>query len=293
MNDRVIVRFLLLAVIAVVAVAFVGGCGLVLSGPKYDYASRADPKVTRDERQTEWQKMKKCRSAHVDWIESALTPGPKKPVVVGKGMETQPSRILTLSEQQLVSLDWHSPNRTGARVKGKRVVAGPGVEFDIHFSSNSPGSRSLDFVSTGEGGQGTLVGADIRDYDAFALKLTLVSINGQSEPAPKQKLVAGALIGPTSKGQLCSYEPVTLSLAASEKTMVSQIPVSTGKIYQIGFHVHMLNPQDWDRSGSMVTLRVEPVEDGVAVPKPDSRPRRPISIRYVVGFGGVSPRPRR
>ena len=189
----------------------------------------------------------------------------KKPVVVGKPVEVPPSRILTLSEQQLISLDWHSPNRTGAHVKGKRVVvAGPGVEFDIYFPSNSPRNRSLNFVSSGQGGTGTLVGVDIRGYEVFALKLTLVSINGQSEPELKQKLMAGAVIGPTGKRQLRTYEPVTLGLAASEKTVIAKTPVSTDKIYQIGFHVHMLNPQDWDPSGSMVKLRVEPVKDGTA-----------------------------
>jgi len=188
---------------------------------------------------------------------------PKKPVVMGKPVEVPPSRILTLSEQQLISLDWHSPNRTRAHVKGKRVVAaGPGVEFDIYFPSNSPRNRSLNFVSSGQGGTGTLVGADIRGYEAFALKLTLVSINGQSEPQLKQKLVAGAVIGPTGKRQLRTYEPVTMGLAASEKTVIAKTPVSTDKIYQIGFHIHMLNPQDWDPLGSVVRLRVEPVENG-------------------------------
>ena len=189
--------------------------------------------------------------------------------MVGMPVEVPPSRILTLSEQQLISLDWHSPNRTRAHVKGKRVVvADPGVEFDIYFPSNSPRSRSLNFVSSGQGGTGALVGADIRGYEVFALKLTLVSINGQSGPELKQKLMAGAVIGPTGKRRLRTYEPVTLGLAASEKTVIAKTPVSTDKIYQIGFHVHMLNPQDWDPSGSMVRLRVEPVENG----KVDSAP---------------------
>jgi hypothetical protein len=192
----------------------------------------------------------------------------KKPAVVSKPVEVPPSRILTLPWQQLVSLDWHSPNRTDTRVKDKRVfLFSPVVEFDIYFPSNSPGSRSLNFVSSGEGGKGSLVGADIRGYEAFALKFTLVSINGQSEPELKQKLVVGAVIGPTSKGQLSTYEPVTLGLAASEKTVIAKTSVQIDKIYQIGFHVHMLNPQDWDQSGSMVKLRVEQVEDGEAVPQ--------------------------
>ena len=98
-------------------------------------------------------------------------------------------------------------------MKDKRIVPGPGVEFDIYFPSNSPDSRSLDIVSSGEGGRGNLVGADVRDYETYALKLTLVSVNGQSEPDMKQKVVAGAVIGPTDRGQLRTYEPVTLGMA--------------------------------------------------------------------------------
>jgi len=191
----------------------------------------------------------------------------KKPVVASKPVEVPPTRIFTLFWQQLVSLDWHSSNRTGARVMDKRVFSfSPVVEFDIYFPSNNPGSQSLDFVSSGEGGKGTLVGTDMRGYEAFALKFTLVSINGQSEPEMKQKLVAGALIGPASKHQLRTYEPVTLGLAASEKTVIAKTPVSADKIYQIGFHLHMLNPQDWDQSGSMVRLRIEPVVEPAEEP---------------------------
>ncbi len=187
-----------------------------------------------------------------------------------KPVENPPSRILTLPWRQLLSLDWQSPNFADDRVHvtDKRIfMFSPAVEFDIYFPNNSPGNRSLNFVSSGEGGKRSLVGTDIQDYEAFALKFTLVSINGQTEPEMKQKLVAGALIGPTNKGQLSTYEPVTLGIAASEKTMVSKTSATADKIYQIGFHVHMLNPQDWDQSGSMVKLQVEPVKDGEAVPQ--------------------------
>ncbi len=188
----------------------------------------------------------------------------KKPAVASKPAEVPPSRTFTLFWQQLVSLDWHSSVRIGARVMDKRVFSfSPAVEFDIYFPSNNPGSHSLDFVSSGEGGKGALVGTDVRGYETFALKFTLVSINGQSEPQSKQKLVAGALIGPAGNRQLRTYEPVTMGLAASEKTVIAKTPVSTDKIYQVGFHLHMLNPQDWDPSGSMVRLQIEPVVEPV------------------------------
>ena len=55
----------------------------------------------------------------------------------------------------------------------------------------------------------------------------------------KQKLVAGAVIGPTSKGQLSTYETVILSLLPSEKTVIAETSVSAEKIYQIGFICQM------------------------------------------------------
>jgi hypothetical protein len=140
------------------------------------------------------------------------------------------------------------------------------VEFDIYFPSNSPGYRSVDYVSSGQGGRGTLLGADIRGYEAFALAFTLVSIDGQTAPELKEELVVGALIGPTATGKLVHYKPVTLGLGSSEKTAIAKTPVRTNKICQIGFHVRMLNPERWKPTGTNVILRVEPVKDAGAVP---------------------------
>ena len=189
----------------------------------------------------------------------------EKPVEEVEPVQFPAGRFLTLSQEQLLLLDWHIAYSGGAHVKDKRIVPGTGVEFDVYFPSNSPDSRSLDIVSSGEGGQGGLVGADIRGYETYALKLTLVSVNGQSEPDMKQRLVAGAVIGPTEKGRLCTYEPVILGFADSEQTVIAKTSVSSDKIYQIGLHVHMQNPQDWDQSGSIMRLRVEPVVEKVDV----------------------------
>jgi len=259
MNYCKIMMLCLFAVVAIVAVVFVCGCAPVLSGPKNDSTVQKDSDLTPEQRQLEWQKMKKLRSVHGGWIEDISVRSSEESGGMGEPGQSRPGRILTLSEKQLVLLDWHSSNSSGARVKDKRILAGQGVEFDIYFPSNNPGSCSLDFVSSGEGGSGSLVGTDIRGYGAIALKFTLVSINGQSEPGLKQKLVAGTVIGPTDSGRISTYEPVTLGLADSEKTVIAKTFVSTNRIYEIGFHVHMLNPQNWDRSGSIITLRVEPV----------------------------------
>ncbi len=221
---------------------------------------------TPDNKQAKWQDRKKMQSADPERIRATLALNSKKPTVAGRPSESQAGEILTLSKRQLILLDWHRSNRGGARVEGKRPAGGAGVEFGIYFPSNSPGSCSLSFVSTGAGGRGSLVGSNIRGYGVFALKLTLVSINGQSDPALEQKLVVGAVIGPTPEGRMTGYEPFTLSLAGSEKTITVRTPMSADEIYEIGFHVHALNHDNWDPSGSRVVLRAEPAEAGQAGP---------------------------
>jgi hypothetical protein len=176
------------------------------------------------------------------------------------------SRMLTLSQQQLISLDWNNSNRMGARVTGKRVVPDSGVEFDVYFPSNGPGYRSVDFVSSGRGGLGTLVGIDIDGYESYALVFTLISINGLTAPEMKEKVEVGAVIGLTSKGMYSDYKPLTLSLASLEKSAIGITPMHTDNIYQIGFHVSMQNPEKWKAGDSTVTLRVQPAEHAGPVP---------------------------
>lgn len=179
-----------------------------------------------------------------------------------------PSKTLTLPKDQLLALDWHSPHRRGGRIENKRSVAGSGVEFDIYFPSNHPSDNEVTYVSSGEGGLGTLAGSNIEGYERFALKFTLVSINGKTgAPEIGKKLILGALIGPTSTGRLRTYQPVTLSLDGTEKTAVSTTNIRTKKIYQIGFHAIMKNPSEWTDSPALVRLRVEPVDNAGKVPE--------------------------
>jgi hypothetical protein len=185
---------------------------------------------------------------------------------VVKPYEPPASRTLTLSAEQLVFLDWCGKLQTGAKVIDKRLVAGPGVEFDIYFPSNGPSHRSIKYVSSGEGGRGALVGVDIHEYKAFSLKFTLVSIDEAAGPDITQEMVVGAVIGPTATGQHYDYEPVTLSFVSQQTSGVSTMPVQMGRIRQIGIYVQMLNPENWNRSGTLVRLRVEPVDDAVEVP---------------------------
>lgn len=191
--------------------------------------------------------------------------GPAKPIPVAKPDQIPPSRVMTLSQEQLLSLDWHSFGRRGPRVTAKRAV-GSGVEFVIDFPSNDPGNTSLDFVSSGEGGRGDLAGGDTSGFRAFALKFTLISINGRTESDMKQALVAGAVIGPTASGLAQTYAPVMLTMADAQKTAVAVTPTRTDNIRTIGFHVNMLSPEDWDKSESEVILRIEPAEDAGPAP---------------------------
>lgn len=186
----------------------------------------------------------------------------KNTVAVGQPSQVQSSQILTLSGNQLLFLDWDRGIPTGARVVRKRLVSDSGAEFDIHFPNNEPGYNSIDYVSSGVGGKGTLIGFEVSDYKVFSLNFTLVSINGVTEPNLPQELVVGAVIGPTSEGRLSGYVPVILSFASGQTTAVSSIPIfGVRKIYQIGIHAHMAKPENWSPTGSMVTIRVDPIEN--------------------------------
>jgi hypothetical protein len=178
------------------------------------------------------------------------------------------SPTLTLSADQLIFLDWNGKTASRTRVLRKRVAGDLAVEFDIHFSSNQPGNRSIDYVSGGAGGRGSLIGFDISSFDAFALKFTLVSIGGVAGSDATQELAVGALIGPTAAGKLSVFTPVTLGGASGRTTAVASTLVDGDKVQQIGFHAQMVNPERWSASGVKVTLRVAPVEGATVRPWP-------------------------
>lgn len=82
----------------------------------------------------------------------------------------------------------------------------------------------------------------------------------------KQRLAAGAVIGPTTSGLVHIYSPVVLGMADSEKTVIATTPIRAYNIRTIGFHVNLLAPQYWGPSGSDVILRIEPAEDAGPAP---------------------------
>jgi hypothetical protein len=183
--------------------------------------------------------------------------------------QVQTSQTLTLSWIQLTFLDWDGGIPSGARVVRKRLLPDSGMEFDIHFPTNAPGHNSIDYVSSGAGGRGDMAGFNVSEYKAFSLKFTLVSIDGATGSDITQELVVGAVIGPTPEGRLSGYTPVTLSFASGRTRAVSSIPIfGVSKVYQIGIHAHLAKPEDWSPTGSMVTIRVESVENTPTPPWP-------------------------
>jgi hypothetical protein len=171
-------------------------------------------------------------------------------------------RSFTLSDADLMSLDWYLDSRVpddpnAARIISKRDVPGPGVEFDIYFPKDNkaaPHTYSLYYVSCKQGGEGTLTGIDVNDYDAFALKFALVAVDGK--PKGGGSLVVGALI---NTDYSYAYRPEVIGFTESEKTMVvSSTSTNADKISIIGFTVRKFTRDDWNPMGTTVTLRIEP-----------------------------------
>jgi hypothetical protein len=168
------------------------------------------------------------------------------------------SKKLTLSQEDLLCLDYSGETYLNAQVTAKRILGDNGVEFDIYFPSNAAAHCWIEYVSGGDGGNAVLAGAGVGGYEKFALQFTLVAINGQSGPDVPYNLTVGALVGPTPTGGLEDWRPVTLDFA-SQPSAVSQTPMWTRQIRKIGFRAEMTDPSNWPTEPSVVTLLVSPV----------------------------------
>jgi hypothetical protein len=188
------------------------------------------------------------------------------------------SDTLTLSGDQLMSLDWAGRSPSGPKVVRKHAVDNSGAVFDIQFSGNKPWQNSMNYVSSGSGGRMALVGCDVGAYQAFALKFTLVSIDGAVGPTLPQELVVGAVVGPTMDGKLSRYEPLVLGFVGQQITGVARTPIGVARLREIGIHVHMANPELWNPEGALVTLLVEPIPEAAPLAPPpvveESKPRQ-------------------
>lgn len=143
----------------------------------------------------------------------------------------------------------------------KRDIPGPGVEFDIYFPGTTPGERSFQCVATKNEPNNPLFASDVRVFDAFALKFTLLAVDGDPSPSYKGRLVVGALINGSYRPECVTLDP------ADTNTAVSRTRVGRDDMSSIGITMHMLSAEGWDPNGTTITLLVEPAPGAVVIPR--------------------------
>jgi hypothetical protein len=176
----------------------------------------------------------------------------------------------TLSDAGLMALDWRYAGT--ATLANKVDVPGPGVEFNIHFPSNTGPGNTLYYVSDHDHGSGALTGIDVSGYDKYELKFTIVSINGVTDGEVGGQVNVGALIGPVL-GYNYGYSPKILDLLSATShnpTEISSTPNDAHYPSLIGFEVWLWpdNSPLWSPNGTDLTLLIEPVAGDFAIPEP-------------------------
>jgi hypothetical protein len=163
----------------------------------------------------------------------------------------------TLSDEDLMALDVYrhenrEPNDPNApSVTAKRDIAGPGVEFDIYFPPENKNKTNigLEYLSSEYRGKGSLAGIDVNGFNAFALKFTLVAVDGKSGVNEGGALMVGAVFDG-------AYKPECIDFRHADDA-VCTTRISSNKISQIGFDVHKFTPAGWNPQGNTVTIRME------------------------------------
>ena len=187
----------------------------------------------------------------------------------------------TLSDSALKSLDFDytSGYPQGITITNVTDVAGPGVKFDISFIDplyihGKP--PSLYWTSSIYGGSGALTGRDISSFDAFALKITLVSASGVSSPGEVGPIVVGALINQT-QSDVYAYQPQVIAFndLYNPASATSTTPTHASRIHLVGFNCsipdwwYTPSTSPWDPQGARISLLVEPAPGAVVItPEP-------------------------
>jgi hypothetical protein len=172
------------------------------------------------------------------------------------------SNDFTLSDNALMMLNKINHHvLSKASIVEKKGSPGPGVKFGIYFPGNKPGERGFECVATKNEPNNPIFASDMRKFDTFALKFTLLSVNGAASQSHKGILVVGAYIN-------ASYRPecVTLDLKGTN-TAISRTRVGPDDVFSIGITAHMLSADGWDPNGTTVTLLVEPAPGAVIIPR--------------------------
>ncbi len=184
----------------------------------------------------------------------------------------------TLSDNALMTMLGQTNKHVCSKssIVEKRDIPGPGVEFVIYFPGTTPGERSFGYVATKNDPNNPLFASDIRVFDAFAMKFTLLAVDGDPSPSHKGRLVVGAYIN-------ASYRPECITLdPADTNTAVSRTRVMRDNMHSIGITTHMLSPNGWDPNGTTITLLVEPAPDAVVIPRiPEPGPQDIGKVIYV------------
>src|SRR4030042_256326 len=90
----------------------------------------------------------------------------------------------------------------------RRDVPGSGVEFDIYFPGVKPGEYHFECVATKrEDPNNPLFASDLSVYDAFALKFTLLAVNGDPTPRHTGQLVVGAYVNNSYRPECVTLDP--------------------------------------------------------------------------------------
>jgi PEP-CTERM motif len=202
----------------------------------------------------------------------------------------------TLSDSALMSLDYDYPVSYGQSSIPVTItdVAGSGVKFDftcpdpLNIHGKIP---CLYWTSSIYGGNGILANRDISTFDAFALKITLVSATGVSSPGEVGPIVVGALINQSQ--YVYAYQPQVIAANGSFPTSATSITTTdASQIQLIGFTCNIpywwytSSTSPWDPAGARISLLVEPAPGAVVItPEP--------ATLLILGLGGLFLRKRK
>jgi len=183
----------------------------------------------------------------------------------------------TLSDEGLMALNQINKHVWAkSSIVERRDVSGPGVEFDIYFPGTKRGERNFECVVTKQNEPNNpLFASDLRVFDAFALKFTLLAVNEDTSPSNNDRLVVGAYINAGYRPECVTLDP------ADTNTAVSRTLVGSDDVFSLGITTHMLSSEGWDPNGTTITLLVEPAPGAIAIPKIPEPKSRNITGRII------------
>jgi hypothetical protein len=175
----------------------------------------------------------------------------------------------TLSDDAIMALDCrYSTGVHTATISNITDVPGPGVQFDIIIPN--PHTDSVNWTSSIFGGKGKLAGRDISMFDSFALKFTLLSARGLSNPDAVGPLVVGSMV--TQSHYLWGFNPEIIEMNSTDNPSSAISVTSTDKagiIDLVGFTCYApywsYDNGPWDSSGAVISILVEPAPGAVVM----------------------------